>query len=159
MLRRQLQVGDAALFVLAETRRKLRVVTIRTNRQQLLRPRGSLFGVVQRRQVMFFDECGVVGLQSRGKSQSKQRVLIFVVLAEPGVRELFRTVDGCLELTVQRWIRAERRTVGEGFVILVELSLENSQPVELREQKSRRGELTGPTGSSGCCFSHAEKSF
>src|ERR1700727_3223594 len=90
----QLQVRDAALLirrqpahlhqpahrsrhaandVLAEARSQLRVVTIRTNRQQLLRPGRSLLGMMQRGQIAFFNQRGIVGLQSGREGQSKQR--------------------------------------------------------------------------------------
>src|SRR5271156_3522840 len=85
-LRRQLQVGDATFLVarqsphphqpayrrrqasnnvFAESRRQLRIVTIRTHRQQLLRPRRRLFGVVQRRQISLLNQRRIVVLQSR----------------------------------------------------------------------------------------------
>lgn len=87
-LRRQLQVSDARLLiagqstdahqpphrrchapdnVLAESRRQLRVVTVRTNRQQLLRPRRSLLGIVQGHQIPLLNQRGMVGLQSSRK--------------------------------------------------------------------------------------------
>src|SRR5271154_4607335 len=40
-------------------------------------------------------------------------------------------------MTVYHRIGAELRTLGESGIVLVELSFEDSQPVELREQKTR----------------------
>jgi len=65
------------------------------------------------------------------------------------MRQLLGMIQCHLELVVDRRVGAECRTIGKGFVIVVVLSLKNSQPVELGEKKSAAW-LTGPTGSSGC---------
>ena len=74
--------------VLAEPRSDAGIVAIIANCEQLLSPSRRFLGVVQRRQVAFFDKRGVIRLQPRRQSKSKESVAIFWISREPDMSQV-----------------------------------------------------------------------
>src|SRR3979490_1155511 len=93
---------------------------------------------MQRRQTAFLAERGIIGPQPARQSHTQQRVMVLRVACQTSPPESFSPSKLLLEKFVLFRVRLIFLAPGKSRVVLVELRLQNAQPVEFGKENPRR---------------------